>query len=149
MVSVVIGGDEDLPQDVVPRLAVRNLRVEVGFRVLDKVYECLPVMQELLDRLLPRGAVGLLACLRLVLVRPVEVLVLRIDDVVEDVPLGNADVLQQMPERAIHVRWDGVVVLLGEVRNGVLERHVRLPLREQVNKVLPELCVGGHALSPV
>ena len=55
--------------------------------------------------------------------RPVLVDVVAVDDVLEDVGLGQPDVLEQVPGRVLDVRRERVDRVVGEVGDSLVERH--------------------------
>ena len=53
--------------------------------------------------------------------------VMRVPDEFEDIPLGDAYVLEKMPDRVACVRQSPVDFLQGETGNGVTKTHVSIP----------------------
>lgn len=136
VVGVVAGDEVNLPQQGVAVLAAVGQRgEEVGFGVLDDGYQPLTVGEEGGNGLVPAGEVGGRISRRPVVVGPAgPVIVVRLD-VVEDVLLGQAHVLQQMPEGVVAAGRRGVDVLRREIGHGVLKIHVRLPFDQQVDEL--------------
>ena len=98
MIRIVPGDDENLAQDRVPRLGMRDLRCQVARRIFDDGDQLRAIGEEGVDRALPYGGIRQRVGRGPVINRVIQVLVMRILDVVEDVGLGDAQVLKQMPE---------------------------------------------------
>lgn len=73
---------------------------------------------------------------RPVVIRPLDGLVVRVAAVVKDVPLGDAQVFEQVSEGVGQARRIRVDVLNREVLDRAVEAHMRLLRREQVDKLL-------------
>ena len=80
--------------------------------------------------------------------RPFDLDVVAVDDVVEDVGLGEPNVLEQVPGRVLDVRRMGVDRLVGEIGDGVVERHPRVEAIEEPDELLAKVVGVGHSGPP-
>jgi hypothetical protein len=83
---------------------------------------------------------------RAIVLGPVRREVGTIPDVVEDVGLGDPDVLEEMPWRVRNVRRAPIDRLVGEFGYGGLERHMSAAPVEQLKQLLSENVVGHRIL---
>jgi hypothetical protein len=60
-------------------------------------------------------------------------LIIGVAYIVENVPLTEADMLDQMPEGVIDVRRACVDVFRWEIGDSIFERHMRLPNTKHVD----------------
>ena len=118
----MVARDSDFAQDRVPG-GSRDDREEIDVRFGDEIVERRVVGKEPIDRRLELGRrrPGLTG--RPVVRRPARLPVLPVADVVEDVPLGDPEMLEQVPRRIRHVRWEGVDRRIGEFGDGLVEGH--------------------------
>jgi len=143
VVGVVIADYAHFAQDGVAR-GIRNRRQQVGHGIRHKLVECGAVGPETLDG--QRELVGRrsgIVC-RPVFLRPVGREVGAVPDVVEDVRLGDPDVLHQMPGRVGHVGRQPVDGVVGEVRHGGVERHVGAAPIDEREELLAQDVGFGH-----
>jgi hypothetical protein len=66
-------------------------------------------------------------------------------DVIDDIPLGDTNMLQQVPKGVIAVRRPGVDMFLGEIGHCILEIHVCLADAQHACQLLPQLSIVVHA----
>src|SRR5665811_1209344 len=67
-----------------------------------------------------------------------------VPDIVEDVRLGDPDVLEQVPGRVGDVRRQPVDGVVGKVRHGSVERQVGTVLVDEREELLAQDVAGGH-----
>lgn len=98
MIRVVVGDQQSFSQNCLPR-AVRNFRKEVRFGTGDQLFHRLEVSSEHLETFFPRLRIRRRLCRRPVARGPVRRGMLGIARKLQDVPLRDAHVLEQFPER--------------------------------------------------
>src|SRR5215831_12480493 len=123
VIGSVIDDEHRLAQNRLA-VAVRDAGVEIRLRMLDEGNHLLQVAVVARDGLVP----VLLGRLRVaggpIALREAKLLVVRVPDEIEDVPLCDADVLEQMPEGIRHMGWPPIDVLDGQILHGLRERRL-------------------------
>src|SRR5687767_13072360 len=131
-------GDEQELADVRLSGAVRDLREQVDRFVDRERLECRAILAERGDRVIPRLVAWRLGRRRPVIVRPGRLLVARVAAEVEDVPLRDAQVLDELPRRMRKAADADAAVPRREPFDGLLEADVRVLPGEDTAKLLAE-----------
>jgi hypothetical protein len=144
VIGVVVGDQQCLAEDRVPRLAVSDLGHQVHIRIADKVLHRLQVAAEPLDTLIP-SIVRRWCVVR----RPVSIWKLRrhmfpISAVLENIPLANTQVLQQSPWRMRDTGRLGSTQFGRQPIDRLLEIQVGTPASQQKQHMFAELLIVAH-----
>src|SRR5215471_19724764 len=113
VIGGVIDDEHRLPQNRLT-VAVRDAGVEIRLRMLDEGDHLIEVAVVARDGLVPFFLGRLRVAGGPIVLREAEFLVVRVPDEIEDVPLCDADVLEQMPEGVRHMGWPPIDVLDGK-----------------------------------
>ncbi len=116
---------------------------EVAARIGDQRPERRPIGQEVADGGIPHVAGRRRGLVGPVVVGPRPLLVGWIRDVLQDVELREAEVLDQVPRRVVDVRRAAIHPLVGKILNGLLEGHVGSNAVDEVGQ-LPAKCIHVH-----
>ena len=147
VVSVVVGDDPDLAQERVPR-AARDDREQVATLVGHHRPDRGAIGKEARHARIPGGAGRGRGGVRPVLIGPRSFDVVGVRDVVEDVRLGQAEVLDEVPWGVVDVRRPAIHVRIREVCDGRLEGHVSVEPVEQSEQFGTQR-IAGHGTSSI
>ena len=102
---------------------MRAVRSAAG--VGDEFFHGLQILAELLDAFVPRGGIGRGLGFRPVIVGPFHFLVVGVSAEIEDVPLRDAQVLQQLPRGMRRAVGFDAAQFDWEIGDGVIETEMR------------------------
>ena len=119
---------------------MRNLREEIARGIGNDFRQSLQISLKLADRLMP----GWLRQLRFrgranSPCGNCQVLIVRILDIVEDIPLRDAQMLEQMPEAIGQLGRTRVVMRWREIFDGIIKQLMRLPVLQRADQLFPQL----------
>lgn len=120
---------------------VRERRQEIGSRIGDVLREALAVRAERLDAPGPRCGVSVVPSGRPVAIGVLWRDVLWFQDVLNDVPLADTEMLDERPERVVDVRRTRVDGVHREVGDGLLEAPLDRPVQEIENVLADRISV--------
>jgi len=111
---------------------MRKRGEQVCLRIPDNFLQGLQVGQHTLDALPPASLVGFLLRAGTVAFRVFRRDVAGVSDELEDVPLGDTDVLHEMPEGIRGIGWFAIDVLQRKIGNHLGKAHMRVPTTQKL-----------------
>jgi hypothetical protein len=137
VVGVVIGDEQRFAKDSLTA-AMRNFREQIGLGIQDELLHCLEVALNDLGALVPSCRAGRRCAFRPVACGPIRRDMFRIPRELEDVPLGEADMLEQFPSGVRGAGRFCASKVQGQAGNCLLEIEVRVFARKQIREMLTE-----------
>jgi hypothetical protein len=139
VIGVVVGGQDRLAQQRVLPLAVRQRLEQVGARIGDQPHHGLQIGAETGDGAVPGPGVGRLrAAGRPVPFRPARRDVRRVAAELEDVPLRQAQVLEQLPQRVLDAVGPGAAQRRRHVADDRFEAEVGVLAGQHLPQLLAQ-----------
>jgi hypothetical protein len=146
MVGGVVGYEESFAEEVLAVSPPEWLE-EIGFGIFDEGDKTFEVTVDSFDGVVPGVVVGRLRVPGPVVVGPLDGVIAarRWRGEAEDVALGDAEMLKELPGGVGEVGWNGGTEVGGEVLDGVVEGGVGLATFKQRDELLAQWCVlvGG------
>src|SRR5882724_9291162 len=137
MIGIVVGYQERFAKQSLS-VTMRDLAGEVPFGVGDQLMHGLQIGQNLLYAFVPGLLVGRSFALGPVLLRPFWRFMFSGAAELKDVPLGNADMFQQLP-RCVRTAFRlAAAKFTGKVLQGLAQINMRFCLGKQIGNVLAD-----------
>lgn len=146
VIGVVVGNHEDFTENGMSIVAMWNRMVEVSRGVLYQCDQFSKVGAELGDGVVPPGFVGHFVAGSPQIVGEDEFVVIGVATVIQNIPLADSQMFQQMPEGVLDICRAGVDVCHREILDGMVKGHVRLWLGEKVDELLADVAIVGHGM---